>query len=63
MSKAAAGAAVLLSILLVTGCQNGATTPPAPVGTTAGPSGADPLDDIESTVDAVERDLDTDAAG
>lgn len=51
----------LLAVLLVSGCQ----AAPDAGDRTAPPSGtsADPLSDVESTVDAVERDLDADADG
>jgi hypothetical protein len=62
----AAVPAALLTLLLVSGCR---ATPPA-TGSGAAPPGrpadsaiSDPLADLEATVDAVQRDLDADAAG
>jgi uncharacterized lipoprotein YajG len=50
----------LLAVLLVAGCNApDATDRSAPAATSA--TSADPLSDIESTVDAVEHDLDADA--
>jgi hypothetical protein len=57
LSRAAAVVA-LSGVLLVTGCH----APAASDRTAVTPStSADPLSDVESTVDAVEHDLDTDA--
>jgi outer membrane murein-binding lipoprotein Lpp len=53
-----AAAVALLGVLLVSGC-HAAPTASAPTATTS----ADPLSDVESTVDAVEHDVDADADG
>jgi outer membrane murein-binding lipoprotein Lpp len=51
-------AVALLGVLLVSGCHP-APAASAPAATTS----ADPLSDVESTVDAVEHDVDADADG
>jgi hypothetical protein len=51
-----AAAVALLGVLAVSGCH---AAPDASAPTTG--TSADPLSDIESTVDAVEHDLDSDA--
>jgi hypothetical protein len=55
LSRAAAAVA-LLAVLLVSGCHAAPDQGAATTGTSA-----DPLTDVESTVDAVEHDLDADA--
>jgi outer membrane murein-binding lipoprotein Lpp len=55
--------AVLLSVLLVSGCHGApdASDRSAPAVTTG--TSADPLSDVESTVDAIQHDVDADADG
>jgi outer membrane murein-binding lipoprotein Lpp len=55
--RRAAVPAVLLGVLLVAGC-HAAPAASAPPSATTGTS-ADPLSDVEATVDAVEQDVDT----
>jgi hypothetical protein len=49
-----AGLLALLGVLALTGCER-PDPPAAPAGTSA-----DPLSDVQSTVDAVQHELDTD---
>jgi hypothetical protein len=55
----ALAAVALLGVLLVSGC-HAAPDASAPAATTG--TSADPLSDVESTVDAVEHDLGADSA-
>ena len=65
MSRGSSGPLVIVvGMLLLAGCQRGSassspavTTPPFPAATAAAPQ----LDDVESTLTRIERELDTDA--